>query len=125
RLGKNSKIDEKIFVRSRLLDMIVGNSLNINDSYLWKKSDKNENVYYPYLVDRGFSFPKKDGLFYGTLLNSLGIKNIRNYYKKRLNTSKINSNNYISDLAFLSSIKEQTWLEEARFIKTMLTDDVL
>ncbi|MDY0090828.1 MAG: hypothetical protein RBR78_10755 [Flavobacteriaceae bacterium] len=72
RLGKNSKIDEKIFVRSRLLDMIVGNSLNINDSYLWKKSDKNENVYYPYLVDRGFSFPKKDGLCYGTLLNSLG-----------------------------------------------------
>lgn len=125
RLEKNSQIDEKIFVRSRLLDMIVGNSLNINDSYLWKKSDKNENVYYPYLVDRGFSFPKKDGLLYGTLLNSLGIKNIQNYYKKRLNTNKINSHNYVTDLAFSSIIEEQIWLEESRFIKTMLTDDVL
>ncbi len=122
---KNFKIDEKIFVRSRLLDMIVGNSLTINDSYLWKKSEKNENVYYPYVVDRGFSFPKKDGLFYGALLNSLGIKNIQNYYKKRLNVNKINSHNYVTDLAFSSKIKEETWLEEARFIKTMLTDDVL
>ena len=125
RLEKNGKIDEKIFVRSRLLDMIVGNSLTVNDSYLWKKSKKNENVYYPYLVDRGFSFPKKDGLLYGTLLNSLGIKNIQNYYKKRLKTNKINEHNYVSDLAFSSSIKEQIWLEESRFIKTMLTDDVL
>lgn len=122
---KNFKIDEKIFVRSRLLDMIAGNSLTINDSYLWKKSDKNESVYYPYVVDRGFSFPKKDGLFYGALLNSLGIKNIQNYYKKRLNVNKINLHNYVTDLAFSSKIKEETWLEEARFIKTMLTDDVL
>lgn len=125
RLETDSKIDEKIFVRSRLLDMIVGNSLPVNDSYLWKKSDKNENVYYPYLVDRGFSFPKKDGLFYGTLLNSLGIKNIRNYYGKKLNTNQINAHNYVSDLNFSSGIREKTWIEEARFIKTMLTDDVL
>ena len=125
RLEKNSKIDEKIFVRSRLLDMIVGNSLPVNDSYLWKKSDKNENVYYPYLVDRGFSFPKKDGLFYGALLNSLGIKNIRNYYGKKLNINKINAHNYVSDLNFSSGIRENSWIEEARFIKTMLTDDVL
>lgn len=121
--GFQYKIDEKLFVRSRLLDMIVGNSLCINDSYLWKI--KNESVYYPYRVDRGFSFLKKDGLFYEILLQSLGIKNVQNYYKQKLSSKKINSHNYTVDLVLSSKIKEQVWLEEAGVVKEIFTEDVL
>src|SRR5690554_2738391 len=93
------RIDEKRYVRSRLLDMIIGNSLDVNTSYLWEKSNENEEVYYPYAVDRGFSFIKKDGWLYGILLNSLGVKNISNYYHKNLKVDKINAHNYVTDLA--------------------------
>jgi len=121
----NYKIDEKKYVRSRLLDMIIGNVLNVDNSYLWKNYDKNLNIYYPYIVDRGFSFTKKDGILYNVLLNSIGIKNIPNYYKKKINSDYINSHNYITDLTFSDRISENTWLEEATFIKTILTKDII
>jgi len=119
------KIDEKKYVRSRLLDMIIGNALEVNNSYLWKNYDKNLNIYYPYKIDRGFSFVKKDGLLYDVLLHSIGIKNIPNYYKKRLNPYYINAHNYSIDLTFSDRINEQTWLEEAKFIKSKLTDAII
>jgi len=119
------KIDKKKYVRSRLLDMIIGNALNVNNSYLWKNYDKNSTIYYPYIVDRGFSFTKKDGLLCDVLLNSIGIKNTPNYYKKQLNSHYINSHNYITDLTFSDRINEQIWKEEAQFIKSMLTNEII
>jgi len=119
------KIDEKKYVRSRLLDMIIGNAMSVNNSYLWKNDDKNINIYYPYIVDRGFSFTKKDGLLYDVLLNSIGIKNVPNYYKKPLNTYRINAHNYNIDLTFSDRINEQTWIEEAKYIKNKLTNEVV
>jgi len=116
------KIDEKKYVRSRLLDMIIGNALDVGNSYLWKNDDENSTIYYPCIVDRGFSFTKKDGLLYDVLLHSIGIKNVPNYYKKRLNTHYINSHNYNADLTFSDRINERTWIEEAEFIKNKLTD---
>lgn len=119
------KIDEETYVRSRILDMLIGNSLDVNQSYGWVVSEKDQNVYVPHTVDRGFSFLKKDGLLFGFLLKSLGIENLNNYYNKRLKAEKINAHNLVYDLTLTKGIKESAWIEQAGFIKAKLTETVL
>lgn len=119
------KIDQKAYVRSRILDMLIGNSLDVNQSYSWILSEKDKNEYVPYTVDRGFSFIKKDGLLFGFLLKSLGIKELNNYYSKRIKSEKINAHNLVYDLILAREITESVWLEQADFIKTQLTKNAI
>ncbi len=119
------RIDETTYVRARLVDILVGNQLDVNASYYWQLHPNQTDVFVPTVVDRGFSFAKKDGLLFGLLLSSLGIESNDNFYNKKLKSSRINKHNYTIDLALAGSIKKQTWAEQAQFIKTMLSEDVL
>src|SRR5690606_13588555 len=111
----NYKIQEDAYVRARLLDMITGNTLDINQSYHWTLYQEKENIYAPLINDRGFSFTKTDGLLFGILLKSLGIENIDNYYQKKLKADKINSHNLMYDLILSKGIKKSVWIKQADF----------
>lgn len=126
-LEENHKfsIDTNIYTRSRLLDMLVGSQLDVRNSYYWQLHPKKPDVFIPTLVDRGFSFVKKDGLLFNILLSSIGIKSHDNFYSKKLKSKRINKHNYTIDLILAHGIKEQTWIEEAQFIKTILSEDAL
>lgn len=121
----NYKIQEDAYVRARLLDMITGNTLDINQSYHWTLYQEKENIYAPLINDRGFSFTKTDGLLFGILLKSLGIENIDNYYQKKLKADKINSHNLMYDLILSKGIKKSVWIKQADFIKKTLTQEVI
>lgn len=118
-------IDENTYVRSRLLDMLVGNQLDVNASYYWQPNLNQPHIFVPTVVDRGFSFTKKDGVLFGFLLKSLGIGNTDNFYSKKLKADRLNLHNYTTDLALTGRIKEQVWIDQAQFIKTRLSEDVL
>lgn len=120
------KIDSELYVRSRLLDMLVGNSSKAAHDYLWKSKTQNSDlIFSPVVADRGFSFLKKDGLLFDFLLQSIGIDFADNYYKTKLNVKKINRHNYVTDVVLASTIAPEVWAEQARFIKEILTADVL
>src|SRR5690606_5631782 len=120
------KVDSELYVRSRLLDMLVGNSSKVTNDYLWKAKKVNSNVIFtPVVIDRGFSFLKKDGLLFDFLLQSIGIDFADNYYKNKLNVKKINRHNYATDVVLASTIPQEVWIEQARFIREILTIDVL
>jgi hypothetical protein len=120
------KIDSELYVRSRLLDMLVGNSSKVAHDYLWKSKKQNSDlIFSPVVTDRGFSFLKKDGLLFDFLLQSIGIDFADNYYKNKLNVKKINRHNYATDVVLASTIPQEVWIEQARFIREILTIDVL
>lgn len=121
----NYRIQEDAYVRARLLDMVTGNALDVNQSYSWSLYKGRENVYTPLIIDRGFSFTKTDGLLFGFLLKSLGIENLDNYYRQKLKADKINSHNLIYDLILARGIKKSVWVKQTDFIKKTLTKDVI
>lgn len=126
-LQENSKykIQEEVYVRARLMDMITGNALDVNQSYFWSLHKGGENIFVPLMNDRGFSFAKTDGLLFGFLLKSLGVENLDNYYRKKLKADKINSHNLIYDLNLTRGIKKSVWVKQADSIKKTLTKDVI
>src|SRR5690606_17463952 len=66
--------NSELYVRSRLLDMYVGNSSKVAHDYLWKSKKQNSDlIFSPVVTDRGFSFLKKDGLLFDFVLQSTGI----------------------------------------------------
>lgn len=120
------QLNSELYVRSRLLDMLVGNSSKVTNDYLWKAKKVNSDVIFtPVVIDRGFSFLKKDGLFFNVMLQSIGIDFSDNYYKNKLNAKKINRHNYATDVALSSSISTELWVEQARFIRDILSKEVL
>lgn len=120
------KIDSELYVRSRLLDMLVGNSSKVVNDYVWKaKKQNSEYIFSPVVTDRGFSFLKKDGVLFDFLLQSLGVDFADNYYKTKLNVKKINRHNYATDVVLASTISQEVWTEQARFIREILTINVL
>src|SRR5690606_16756976 len=121
----NYRIQEDAYVRARLLDMITGNALDVNQSYSWSLYKGRENVYTPLIIDRGFSFTKTDGLLFGFLLKSLGIENLDHYYRQKLKADKINSHNLIYDLILARGIKKSVWVKQTDFFKKTLTKDVI
>src|SRR5690606_40987226 len=53
------KINSDQYGRSRLLDMLVGNSSKVAHDYLWKSKKQNSDlIFSPVVTDRGFSFLK-------------------------------------------------------------------
>src|SRR5690606_38088268 len=120
------QLNSELYVRSRLLDMLVGNSSKVTNDYLWKAKKVNSDVIFtPVVIDRGFSFLKKDGLFFNVMLQSIGIDFSDNYYKNKLNAKKINRHNYATDVALSSNISTELWVEQARFIRNILSKEVL
>src|SRR5690606_36403494 len=59
------------------------------------------------------------------LLQSIGIDFADNYYKTKLNVKKISRHNCVTDAVLASTIAPEVWAEQARFIKEILTADVL
>lgn len=120
------KINSELYVRSRLLDMLIGNSSRVSHDYFWRaKKQHSEVIFTPIVVDRGFSFLKKDGLFFNFMLKSIGVDFADNYYKDKLNVKSLNRHNYATDVVLASTISPEVWVEQARFMREILSKDVL
>lgn len=114
------RIDQSQYVRSRLLDMIIGNGLSVRDGYFWT-IDNNEM--YPQYINRQHAFLKKDGLLFNTALNTIGIPNLNSYYKTSF--KHVNIHNYHTDLALAQQIDYNLWKKEAQWVQSELNEQTI
>lgn len=114
------KIDQVAYVRSRILDMIIGNGLGVTNSYFWTL---NNDQFAPAYVDRQHAFLKKDGLLFNTALKSIGVPKTKNYYNNKI--KNINVHNYHIDLALAQQIDYSLWSAEAQKIQTILNNQTI
>lgn len=123
---KNRNVEQDLYIRTRLYDMLIGDWNKIPENWGWISSRDSTNISYtPMVLDRSQAFTKVDGVLFKRLLGMLGLNFITNFEAKEPNINKINKLGYTLDVALTSQTTESDWLKQANYIQTMLTDSLL
>ncbi len=129
KLRKDEKyqVDEKAFIRARLLDMLLGDWDRHADQWKWSEFKKGDNevIYKPIPKDRDQAFPKYGGVLMSLILNLPEFRKMQSYDSEIQNLKWLNHVGYQLDIAFLQSNKKEDWEKQAVFIQENLTDAVI
>lgn len=123
---KSNEVDQHLYIRERVFDMLIGDWNKIPENWNWKLyKDGNKNVYRPLVVDRSHAFTKVEGFLFKQMLGVLSLGFISNYDEYIDNIKRFNKLGFTLDVALTAQSDESVWLGEARFLKDRLTDDVI
>ncbi|MFD2835515.1 metallophosphatase [Gramella sp. AN32] len=128
RESKDIYVDEDMFIRARLLDMLMGDWDRHDGQYEWAEfeDDKGGKKYLPIAKDRDQVFPKNDG-FALTLLK-LGFSQFRaleNYTDMVKRPKWFNVAGYPLDKAFIRNAQWEDWQKQVDYIQNNITDEVI
>lgn len=124
----NQKIDEKSYIRARLLDMLIGDWDRHQDQWRWLEFKENNNsIFKPLPRDRDQAFSiMSDGWLLNAAVKLIPTaKLLRKYSKDLVDVKGFNLEPFPLDKAFLKNIKEEDWIEQANFIQKQLTKEVI
>ncbi|WP_417352287.1 metallophosphoesterase [Flavobacterium alkalisoli] len=127
-MRKNPKytVDEKAFIRARLFDMIVGDWDRHTDQWRWSRfNEKDSVVYRPIPRDRDQAFPNYGGVLLPLIMNMPPLRYMQDYKDHIKSVKWLAFEPYPMDMALIRNADETTWLEQARFLKENLTDEVI
>ncbi|MEO2063656.1 MAG: metallophosphatase [Christiangramia sp.] len=128
RESKDAYIDEDLFIRARLLDMLMGDWDRHDGQYEWAEfEDENgKKKYLPIAKDRDQVFPKNDG--FALSLLKLGFPQFRaleNYTDMVKHPKWFNTAAYSIDEAFIRNASWEDWQEQVNYIQEHITDDAI
>lgn len=120
----NTRIDEELYIRLRLFDMLVGDWNKTPENWYWIPSQKDgKTTYVPEVVDRSHAFTKVDGVLFKELLGMLGVGFITNYEARYKNIKKFNTLAFAMDIALAQKMTAADWQQQAQKLKEELTDE--
>lgn len=124
--NKLYRVDQNQYIRGRLLDMLIGDWNKIPENWRWLTREAGDSILYsPVVIDRNHAFTKVDGVLFRQMLNVLTLSFIQNYDAQMKDIKKINKLGFPLDMALLSQSVESEWIDQARILKTALTDQVI
>lgn len=119
-------IDEKAFIRVRLFDMLVGDWDRHTDQWRWSRFNGNDSVIYrPIPRDRDQAFPNYGGTLLPLIMSVPALRYMQDYKDHIRSVKWLAFEPYPMDMALIRNASEQEWLEEARYLKANLTDEVI
>ena len=127
RKDKNT-IDERLYIRSRLFDMLLGDWDRHGDQWRWAKSGESEgkDLYKPVPRDRDQVFSDFDGLFLGLVTRMIpGVRMMQNYTPEIRSLKWFNVEPFPLDMAVLNSHTLEDWKEEAEYIRTRISPEIV
>lgn len=120
------RVDQKMVLRSRLLDFILGDWDRHEDNWRWLKTDdKDDKVYVPVPRDRDKVFYSTSGIFPWILSHQWLKANLQPYEKDIRAVDQWNYNQRSFDRYFLNSLSEKDWKEEVKYVQQHITSDLL
>jgi len=120
----DNKADQRLLLRVRLMDMIVGDWDRHEGQWRWQKEgDSSKNLYEPIPRDRDKVFYTTDGLVPHFVAGS--VKKLQPYKDHIKSIGAWNLNNTSFDLYFLNQLNRDDWEKEITFIQKTLTDELL
>ncbi|WP_179344002.1 metallophosphoesterase family protein [Winogradskyella ursingii] len=125
---KDVKIDEDLYIRARLFDMLIGDWDRHEDQWRWALHEQEDGtqLYKPIPRDRDQAFPKYDGVFPAILkLTSPLARNMQTYAPEIQNIKTFNNAVYYLDKNFINRADWQTWKTQAEYLQNNLTDEVI
>lgn len=125
-------VDDEMYARARLFDMVLGDWDRHVDQWRWaefKKKDKKKKTYRPVPRDRDQAYSiMGDGLFMGLATRLIPPLRLMEGFKEEIRSVRgFNSSpkTYVLDLALLNETTRETWLSEAKYIRENLTSEVI
>ncbi|MEO6497458.1 MAG: hypothetical protein ABIN95_00530, partial [Mucilaginibacter sp.] len=122
----DNKVDEKLVLRARLLDMLLGDWDRHEDQWRWEqvKGEKGD-FYKPIPRDRDQVFYKTNGIFPWIISHQWLSTKFQGYGYKIRDIKGWNVQARYFDRYFLNRLSEKDWKEQISFIKHTLTDEVI
>jgi hypothetical protein len=128
RKNENHVVDEEVFIRARLFDMLIGDWDRHHDQWRWAVNKmKGKTVYKAVPRDRDQAFSLMDDGFI-TGLATLLIPPLRiiNSYEADLKSAKwFNTEPYPLDVALIKKSGKEVWDAQVKRITSGITDEVI
>ncbi|MFV8225476.1 metallophosphatase [Christiangramia aquimixticola] len=125
--SKEAYVDEKLYIRARLLDMLIGDWDRHADQWRWaefKEGDKKR--YEPIPRDRDQAFPRFDGPVIQLLkLGYPEMMSMENYDEKVSRPKWFNVAAFPLDKTFIQTSSWNDWKEQVDYIQNKITPEVI
>lgn len=121
-------IDETVYIRSRLFDMLINDWDRHQDQWRWLEFKENGKTLYKALPrDRDQAFSKmSDGLIMGAATSFFPAAELLKKYNDDLkNVRGFNVEPYPLDMALIRTSDKKIWDDQVRLIQKNLTDEVI
>ncbi|MET0463170.1 MAG: BamA/TamA family outer membrane protein [Chitinophagaceae bacterium] len=119
-------VDQRLVLRARLLDMLLGDWDRHEDQWRWERKKEGKNTMYaPIPRDRDQVYYETSGVF-PWIVSHQWLKSKFQPYRDQIRDIKgWNFNARFFDRYFLTSLDESDWKNEIRFVQEALTDSVI
>jgi hypothetical protein len=120
------KVADKLVLRARLLDMVLGDWDRHDDQWRWEKEkNKDSTVYTPIPRDRDQVYYKTSGIFPWIVAHQWLKTKFQPYRGEIRDVKTWNFNARYFDRYFLPQLGEQDWKDQIQYVQTHLTDEVV
>ncbi|RAV28848.1 metallophosphoesterase [Sinomicrobium soli] len=123
-----NKIDERLYIRSRLFDMLLGDWDRHGDQWRWAEAGEEDGktLYKPVPRDRDQVFSDFDGPVLGLLTRMIPATRLMQNYTPEIRSLKwFNFEPFPLDMAVLNDHSLKDWQEEARYIYERIDQEVI
>jgi len=113
-------LDEEIYIRARIFDMLIGDWDRHSDQWRWAEfeNEDGKKVFVPIPRDRDQVFANFDGSFLNLLRTFLGGTNQFGVYGENIENVKwFNNAGSKLDRALVKRSDRSTWIEQAKFLQ--------
>jgi hypothetical protein len=122
----DNHLDQKMVLRARLLDMMLGDWDRHEDQWRWEKiSGEKGNLYLPVPRDRDQVYYKTSGVFPWIVSHQWLKSKFQGYSNKIRDINGWNFNARYFDRYFLNELSEDDWREQIALVQKTLTDSLI
>lgn len=123
-------VDDKLYLRARLFDMVIGDWDRHTDQWRWAENKKNKKIIYkPVPRDRDQVFSNMgDGPLMSLATRIVPSLRLMEGFNEEIRSVRgFNSSpkTYVLDIALLSETNLKDWITEAEYIQENLTADII
>jgi hypothetical protein len=124
--ANSSSVDQKEFLKVRLLDMLVNDWDRHEDQWVWAAQKKNGKIIYrPFARDRDQAFSKTDGVSLYLLSRPWALRSIQNMDKEVKDVIGTNLSATMLDRKFTNALSESDWKNIIVNVQYLLPDSVI
>jgi hypothetical protein len=124
--GGNKRINQRLVLRARLLDLLLGDWDRHEGQWRWEaKRERGDTVFHPVPHDRDYVFYTTSGVLPWLVSQQNMNARFQKFGDHVRDIETYNFNNRYFDRYFLNALAEDDWKEEIEFVQKNLTDDVI
>ena len=126
RSNSSHRIDQQLYMRSRLFDMFIGDWGRHEDQWRWAVfTEGNKTIYRPIPRDRDQTYTKFDGFLLKFAKSAAGLGHLQSFDHSIKNVPEFNFPARFLDRQMANETTLEQWVNTAKDLQTLLTDGVI